>query len=156
MENNKVEDAKKQIKILNKEIQSLRDKRKEYEDIIDDENRKERILDHNNFIGKYFINRKLPFDKHKHIIAFKILDIEKYPNENYAKCLTLVNGCKGSIWNKYGVIKTTIGLWNYNQSSMMPKDGEPLVIDMFEEISWEEFYKLAHEHFEALRKDIRD
>ena len=154
MKNNRVEDAKKQIKELNKEIQSLRNKRAEYERILDDEERKAKLSNHSQFIGKCFLNRKLPFDKQKYIVAFQVIEIEKYPKDNYATCLMLVDGHEHSAWNKYGVVKATIGLWNHNELRMMPKDDEPLVIDMFEEITWEKFYELAHEHFDALRKTI--
>lgn len=155
MENNIVENAKRQIRELNKEMQSLRNKRAEYEKIIDDEERKAKRINHDSFIGKCFINKKLPFNKNKHIVAFQILEIEGYPREDYAKCLTLVDGTESSIWHKYGVIKTTVGLWTHNQSSMVSRDDDPLVIDMFEEISWEKFYELAHKHFEELMEIIK-
>lgn len=155
MENNIVENAKKQIKALNEEIHSLYKHRAEYEKILEEEERKAKLSSHSQFIGKCFLNKKLPFDKHKYIVAFQVIEIEKHPKENYAICLALIDGYENSAWKKYGVIKTTIGLWNYNELRMMNKDDDPLVIDMFEEISWEKFYELAHKHFEELREIIK-
>lgn len=154
MENNIVENAKKQIRELNKDMQSLRNKIAEYERILEDEEYKEKLSNHSKFVGKCFLNRKMPFDKHKYIVAFQIIEIEKHPNEDYAVCLALIDGYEHSSWKKYGVIKTTIGLWNHNELKMINKDDDPLVIDMFEEISWEKFYILIYEHFEKLRKTI--
>lgn len=97
------------------------------------------------YIGKYFKKKKFAkSESYGNIFAFKILSLDDDKND-YAMCLTLCDGIKNSCWNEKGIINQVMSLWVYDSNRMIHKECDALTIDLFEEITKEEFDKLKNE-----------
>ena len=90
----------------------------------------------------------------KHIKAFKIIDVLEPHNENYAVCITLIDGLNSTCWNEYGLKIMTLNVWGYNKFQMINKESDPKVIDFYKEITQEEFEKLYHEYQSNLEDKV--
>lgn len=70
------------------------------------------------------------------------------PNEDYAKCLVLIDGCRNNIWVEKGICNMTLGLWNNNVTRLMPQTTDLKVINYYHEITEEKFKELWYQYFE--------
>ena len=130
------------MKEIDKERDKLRSERQKYENYFEDKKRRELLDDHKNYIGKCFVTCEKIENEQKYLKAFKILNILDSPNERYASCIALIDGCRSTCWKEYGVQIMTIGLWTMNKLRMMRSNSDSKVIDFYKEISQEEFENL--------------
>lgn len=142
------EQMRKRIKEIDTIRRNLADEKQEYLDILSEKERQLRCNKHEQFVGKYFAITNLPDNKHLYIKAFKILSILDSPNEDYAKCLVLIDGCRSSIWVEKGICNMTLGLWNNNVARLIPQTTDLKVIDYYHEITEEKFEELWYQYFE--------
>lgn len=140
------EQMRERIKEIEKEKDKLRAEQEEYERYFLEKKLEEKLLAHKTYVGKCYISKNSKENKNKHIKAFKILEVLDLPNENYAKCIMLINGSERNCWNSYGTKIEVLDLWNPNISRMIYKESDPKVIDMYKEISHKQFEKLYLDH----------
>lgn len=76
------------------------------------------------------------------------------PNERYAECIVIVDGIRSSCWNEFGIQRMTVPLWILNTSRLMSKESDPKVIDMYKEISQEDFVALYNTYNEEIEGKI--
>lgn len=142
----------KQMRERIEEIDSIRsnlaNEKQKYLDILSEKETQIRHEIHNQFVGKYFVTNDFSNNKHPHIKAFKILNILKQPNEDYAQCLVLIDGYRDNIWVEKGICIMTIGLWNSSVTRLISKKSDPKVIDFYHEITEEKFEELWRQYFE--------
>jgi hypothetical protein len=150
------EQMRKRMKEIDKERDKLRYERQEYEKYFLDKKKRELLNSHKDYIGKCFVTREYPENEQKHLKAFKILDILDSPNERYASCISLIDGYRSNCWKEYGIQIMTIGLWTMNKLRMMGGESDPKVIDMYKEISQEEFESLYVTYKRTLKDKVNN
>lgn len=148
------EQMRKRMKEIDKERDKLRFERQEYEKYFSDKKRKEELDDHKNYIGKCFTTCEKAENEHKHIKAFKIIDVLDSPNERYASCAVLIDGHRSTCWKEYGIQIMTLGLWTMNKLRMMSKESDPKIIDFYKEITQEEFEQISVGYLNKLTDEI--
>ena len=142
------EEKKERIRDINSKINELRRERDEYENQLVKEKMSIELENRKKFVGKYFvINDELNKRMGNFVIgknrAFYILNITD--DEQYAKCIVL------SSYMTDVVIKlTTLGLWT--KVKLTNNESDPCVIDLYNEISREEFMGLYEEYEGVIEK----
>ena len=146
------EQMRERMKEIDTEREELKSERQKYENYFYDKKRKELLDDHKKFEGKCFITKNLSENEHRYIKAFKILKVLSEPNERYAECVVLIDGYRSSCWNEFGIQGMTLPLWCSNKLRLMSKETDPKMINMYEEISLEEFNTLHNTY----KREIAD
>ena len=142
------EQMRERIKEIDSIRSNLANEKQEYLDILSEKEKQLRCNQHEQFVGKYFAITNLPNNKHSYIKAFKILSVLDSPNEDYAKCLVLIDGCRNNIWVEKGICNMTLGLWNNNVARLISKKSDSKVIDYYHEITEEKFEEIWYQYFE--------
>lgn len=145
-------EMRKRMKEIDKERDNLKSERQKYEKYFSDKKRKELLECHSKFEGKCFSTKNLSGNEYSHIKAFKILKVLSEPNEHYAECIAIIDGLRSSCWNEFGIQGMTLPLWIPNALRLMSRESDPKVIDMYEEISQEDFVAL----YNTYKKEIAD
>ena len=146
------EQMQERMKEIDKQREELKSERQKYENYFYHKKRKELLDDHKKFEGKCFVTKNLSGNEYTHIRAFKILKVLPEPNEHYAECIVIIDGLRSSCWNEFGIQGMTLPLWIPNTSRLMSKESDPKVIDMYKEISQEDFATL----YNTYKKEIED
>lgn len=126
------------------EKKQLSNEQKKYENYFLEKEQEEKMKSHEEFVGKCYKTTGVGLNKH--IKAFKILEVLKPHHENYAVCVTLIDGCRVNCWHEYGVQIMTLGLWNADVNRMTISKYDPRMIDRYEEITQAEFEELYREY----------
>lgn len=134
-----------------KKKQLLEEKRK-YENYFLEKEREEKMKSHEEFVGKCYKTTGVGLNKY--VTAFKILETLKSPHENYAVCVALIDGPRGSCWAEYGVQTITLGLWNADVNRLSISKYDPRMIDRYEEITQAEFEELYRKHKSDLEDEV--
>lgn len=138
------EQMRKRMKEIDTERNKLRIEKEEYENYFSNKKKQEELESHQNFVGKcYCSNNMKRGNDYKYIKAFKILQIIDKPNENYAKCIVLIDGYRSTCFHEYGIQLMTLPLWTPNSRSLMSHESDPKVIDFYDEIEQEHFETLC-------------
>lgn len=140
------------MKEIDKEKEQLRTERQKYEKYFSDKKRKEALSNHRKFEGKCFVTKNLPENKYNYVKAFKILKVLSEPNERYVDCVAVIDGTRSSCWNEFGIQEMTLPLWTSNQLRLMNKETDPKMIDMYEEITQEEFDLIYRKYIQKIKK----
>ena len=144
------EQMKARMREINKIRNKLREERKEYEDYFYNKKIQNEYLYKKEFKGKCYISKELKGNKHDYIKAFKIMKIHEGHHSDFAECLALVSGYRGTSWKECGVEIMTLGLWTQNVPSMLYKESDPKMIDFYKEISEEEFYDVYNDFIDCI------
>ena len=151
------EQMRQRMKEIDQERNKLASERKDYENYFNNKKQQDRLKDHKEYIGKCYVKKDGVHyyeNTNKHIKAFKIIDVLEPHNENYAVCITLIDGLNSTCWNEYGLKIMTLNVWGYNKFQMINKESDPKVIDFYKEITQEEFEKLYHEYQSNLEDKV--
>lgn len=132
-------EMRKRMKEIDKKREELKSEKQKYENYFINKEMKAVLNNHIKFEGKCFFTKNLSNNKHEYIKAFKILNVLSEPNENYAECISIVDGYRSSCWNEFGTQIMTLPLWTPNTSRLMNKESDSKMIDMYEEITQENF-----------------
>lgn len=143
-------EMKKRMKEIDKERKELKAERQEYEKYFSDKKKKEELNNRIKFEGKCFSIKNLSSSEHKHIQAFEILKVLSEPDEMYAECVVVVDGRRSRCRNKLGVQIMNLPLWEPDTSRLMSKASDPKMIDMYKEITQEDFNSI----YEKYRQEI--
>lgn len=146
------QEMKERMKQIDKERDALRFEKEKYEKYFSNKRREQALENNKTYIGKCFITRGMSDNEQKYIKAFKILEILDNPNESYALCEVLIDGCRYTCFKEYGIQIMTLGLWTHNNLRLMNKESDPNMIDFYKEISEDEFQKLYTEHLNNIKK----
>ena len=142
---------KERMKEINTEMNQLMEEQAKMNSYFRDKKRQEKLNEHKSYIGKCFvIKNDDSSNKYNYIKAFKIIDIDER-SIDYALCLCLINGCRGSS-EEYGVQIMTIGLWINNVVRMIPKPEDPKIIDFYKEVKDKEFCAMYETYREKLNE----
>lgn len=145
-------EMRERMKEIDKERDDLKLERQKYEKYFSDKKRKELLECHSKFVSKCFSTKNLSGNEYSHIKAFKILKVLPKPNEHYAECIVIIDGLRSSCWNEFGIQEMTLPLWIPNTLRLMSKESDPKVIDMYKEISQEDFATL----YSTYKKKLQD
>lgn len=151
------EQMRKRMKEIDEERNKLSLEKKEYENYFYNKKQQTKFEDHKEHIGKCYmaIDGYIgSTNTNKHIRAFKIIDVLEPHHENYALCVTLIDGYRSSCWNEYGVQIMTLNVWGHNKFQMISKESDPKMIDYYKEISQEEFERLYSEYSNNLEDKV--
>lgn len=138
------------IREIDRERQRLGEEKRKYEKCLEEEKKKRKLSEHREHIGECYIASVLLDSQYKHIKAFKILNVLDEPNESYAECLTIIDGCRNTCWSESGVNVMTLGLWNPNRSHLMSRESDPKMIECCKKISNDDFEDLLKSHIERI------
>lgn len=147
-------EMKERIKEIDKERRELKAERQEYEKYFSDKRKKEELNNRIKFEGKCFSTKNLSSSEHKHIQTFKILKVLSEPDETYAECIVVIDGCRSSCKNKLGVQIMTLPLWESNAYRLMSKESDPKMIDMYKEITQEEFNSIYEKYKQEIESKV--
>lgn len=149
------EQMRQRMKEIDVEREKLKNEKKQYEDYFYNNNQEEKFKNHKEHIGKcYVVIDGIKGNINKHIKAFKVINILEPHHENYALCVTLINGYRYTCWNEYGVQLMTLGLWNPNINRMVSNPNDPKMIDFYKEITQEEFEQISVEYLKKITDEI--
>lgn len=143
-------EMRERMKNIDKEREELKAERQKYEKYFSDKKKREVLNNHIKFEQKCFSTKNLSNNEHRYIKAFKILKVLSEPNERWAECIVIIDGCRSSCWDEFGIQGMTLPIWIPNTSRLMSKESEPKMIDMYEEITQENFNSI----YEKYRKEI--
>lgn len=148
--------TEKEMHFRMKEIDKIRDELKneksEYENYFFQKRLEQELEDRRKFIGKCFYNKDRSYKNNNNwLYAFKIIDILEEPNSRYANCVALITGYRNTCWTEYGIQEMTLPLWCPNSNRIM-SNGEPNLIEYYEEISNEEFKEMVEKYKDNLFK----
>lgn len=106
-------------------------------------------IEHADNIGKCF----KAIDKgYRGVDAFEIINVSSAPYENYATCMCVItSSCCDSGCCK-GVGEFPIPLWSYAESRIKNSENDSLVIDLYQEITKEEFDDIFYNGFYNIQK----
>ena len=143
----KIEEIEKQRDALAKERDAIRKE-------IDEEKRKQELDERITYIGKcYKLKRLCKSESYPNVIAFKILSIDSEDRSYYARCVTITKGHRYTCWTEYGILNQVLSLWYYDTKRMMHNSSDKRTIELFEEISEEEFNIMKEEAYKNIEKD---
>lgn len=143
-------EMKERMREIDKERRELKVERQKYEEYFSDKKKKEELNNRIKFEGKCFSTKNLSSNEHKQIQAFEILKVLSEPNEKYAECVAVIDGRRISSKSKLGIQIMILPLWEPNASRLMNKESDPKMIDMYKEITQEEFNSI----YEKYRQEI--
>lgn len=127
------------------EIDKIRDElkkeRREYEQYFETMKRQQEREQRETYVGKCFLQRTTCYE-HNDVIGFKVLGISEEISNPSAICIAIVSDCKSKL---EGVVKKQISLWSHDVLTMMPMN-TPKIIDYYNEVSEEEFNKVADKY----------
>ena len=147
-------EMKERIKEIDKQRDALRFEKEKYEKYFSDKRRGEELNNNKSYIGKCFKTKGLKDNKTDNVKAFKILDVLDSPNEKYALCLVLLDGCRSTCFKEQGIQKMTLSLWVYNDLRMMNKATDAKMIDYYKEIPEDEFKIMYSEYSKSLLEHL--
>jgi hypothetical protein len=136
------DEMRDRIKEIEKQRQELSDEKRKYETYLYEKKKQEDQKKRECFVGKCFVTKDDRRNEAKYIKAFKILKLADAKSDKYAECLIIKDGYHNTAWEEKGVMITVLGLWTANTMRMISSPTEPKMIDMYQEISQEEFDKL--------------
>lgn len=139
---------------IDEEREKLKVERQKYENYFSDKKKKEMLNNHITFEGKCFHTKDLSNNEHKYIKAFKILHVLSEPNEKYGKCIAIIDGHRNSCWHEFGIQGMILPLWTKNTLKLTSKKSDPKMIDMYEEISEEEFRMIYINYKQEIEEKI--
>lgn len=120
------------------------------------------------------IDRKLKYAKHKDIVkkcfktirkdgyvgveAFFVIKILDSPNENYALCFCVTKKDTNNAFRDYaiGTKVMVLPLWTYSTLRMAYKQKNAKMIDLYEEISLDEFKKIYKDTTQKMKRIIEE
>lgn len=140
------EQRRAHMKEIEEQLDKLRKERKEHEDYFFEKSKQDKRKEHRECIGKCYVSKELRENENSHVKAFKVLEVLEFPNENYARCLVLIDGIEKNCWNVQAIKIEVLGLWTPNISRLMYNESDPKVIDFYKEISQEEFESLYRDY----------
>lgn len=147
-------EMKERMKEIDKERRELTAERQKYEKYFSDKKKKEELNNRIKFEGKCFSTKNLSNNEHKYIKAFKILKVLPEPNERYAECIAINDGCRSSCWDELGIQRKILPLWELNASRLMSKESDPKMIDMYKEITQEEFNLIYEKYKQEIESEV--
>lgn len=148
------EEIRARINEINNQRHALDKEKRKYEEILWEKERKNILEAHREFEGKYFITMNITNNTHKQIIAFKLLKVLDPPNERYAECVVLVNGIESNCWNVKAIKLQTLPIWCKNTNSMVSRDDEPRMIDMYRMVDEDKFIDLYDKYLENINSKL--
>ena len=149
------DEMRDRIKEIEKQRQELSDEKRKYETYLYEKKKQKDRKKRECFIGKCFVTKDDRRNETKYIKAFKILKLEDEKSDKYAECLIVKDGYHNTAWEEKGVMTSVLGLWTANTMRMLSNPNEPKMIDMYKEITQEEFDKLFDESMKTL-SDARE
>ena len=146
------QEMKKRMKEIDEERDKLKKEKEEYESYFSNKKKGEEINQRKALEGKCFVSAdiKTRFNDKGYIKAFRILNVLEHPNECSAECLVLIDGFRSSCWAEYGIQIMTLGLWYPNQLRLKNNPEDPKMIDLYKEISEQEFFELYRRYGNSL------
>lgn len=134
---------------------AIKEKYKEIETEISDINRKLKYAKHKDIDRKCFKARN---DGYKGVEAFFVIKILDSPNENYALCFCLTKEDTNDAFSNYaiGTRVMVLPLWTYSTSRMVYRESDEKVIDLYEEISLDEFGKIYEDTTQKMKDIIEE
>ena len=145
-----------QIEELRKDVKTyyaIKEKYKEIETEISDIDRKLKYAKHKDIVKRCF---KAKNDGYKGVEAFFVIKILDSPNENYALCFCLTKKDTNNAFRDYaiGTRVMVLPLWTYSTLRMTYKEDDEKVIDLYEEISLDEFSEIYNDISNKMTKII--
>lgn len=140
------------------ELEDIINKARKERDLLKNEIINEKNKNINNerkkYIGKCFIliNKNIKSKSYENVYAFKILSFEQEDERElkYVRCLTLCNGYNKSCWKEIGIINQVMSLWSPDTLKMISSPQDIKTIDLFKEISNEDFKELLNKSINKL------
>lgn len=146
------EEMRSLIGKLSRREKELREERHAYEKQLDELRKKQIFEDRKSFAGRcYKIDLHVP-SNHRHIYAFKIIEVLEHPNKNYAMCLTLVKGLRDSCFPTHGIQIETLPLWCPDSLRKIVHVDDPKMIDCYFPISGEDFQEEICKHLKPMKE----
>ena len=134
------------MKDIKKERDELKHELDKYENYFSNKRREKEQNVQRTYIGKCF--RLKSFEKNN-INAFKILSINEMYHDWNANCVALIKDgdtCTVSI--------TSIFVFGYQKMQLMHRESDPKFLDMYKEISQQEFESLYHEYIHKIGEEV--
>ena len=132
---------------------AIKEKYKEIKEEISDIDRKLKYAKHKDIVNKCF---KAKNDGYKGIEAFFVIKILDSPNENCALCFCLTKKDTNDVFSDYaiGTKIMVLRLWSNVVLRMVYRESDEKVIDLYEEISLDEFSEIYNDISNKMKKII--
>lgn len=149
---------RERMKEIDDERNRLRAERNEYENYFERKRQEQVAAEHQKYEGKCYIAYEASILKGRvkieDIKAFKILKTLPNPNNRYAECLVITDGCRHSCFPERGIMIETLPLWTPANNTMVSKPTDPKVIDNYKECTIEEFADLYKKYMEQMLQEL--
>lgn len=134
---------------------AIKEKYKEIQTEINDIDRKLKYVKHKDIVRKCF---KMRNDGYDGVEAFFVIKVLNSPNENYALCFCLTKKDTCDAFSNYaiGTKIMVLPLWNNVILKMVYREDDEKIIDLYEEISLDEFRKIYKDTAQKMKEIIEE
>lgn len=135
------------MKEIDKQRDELKQERREYESYLKRKKEEQAYEEHKRCEGKcYEVSEMVNYPTIEYL---QILNV-KENDINRARCLCIFNDSE----ERCGIQIMNLSLWSYNDNKFIHHGDEPLIIDVCNEISGQEFLNVLDEYTERFKKEF--
>lgn len=145
-------ECNEKITELNQKIEELRSEKRKYEDYICEEKSKRQRAEYKAAEGKCFLTKGLRNNKNSHVKAFKVISVLEEPTIGNAECLTVIDETANIARKSIAISRTILPVWKYNQICLRSDIKRNRMIDLYHEISQEEFDSMVNDYTDMILK----